>query len=111
MFTESERFQQLMEKVTNFAIIFKNVEGIIEEWNIGAQRLFGYSRQEAIGQSIEIIYTPEDRAAGVPEQEMLTAAQRNQEKVAEDDRWHLRKDGTRFYASGLLHALFINEGG
>jgi PAS domain S-box-containing protein len=106
MFSEQERFQQLMEKVTNFAIIFKNAEGIIEEWNIGAERLFGYRREEAVGQSIEIIYTPEDRAGNVPEQEMRTAAQRSQENVAEDERWHIRKDGTLFYASGLLHALY-----
>jgi PAS domain S-box-containing protein len=106
MFSEQERFQQLMEKVTNFAIIFKNAEGIIEEWNIGAERLFGYSREEAVGQSIEIIYTPEDRAENVPAREMRTAAQRNGENVAEDERWHIRKDGTLFYASGLLHALY-----
>jgi PAS domain S-box-containing protein len=109
VFSEQERFRQLMEKVTNFAIIFKNVEGIIEEWNIGAERIFGYSREEAIGQSIEIIYTPEDRAENIPEQEMRTAAQKDQEPVAEDERWHMRKDGTLFYASGLLHALYQED--
>lgn len=103
MFTKAKRFEQLLEKVTDFAIIFKNVEGIIEEWNVGAERLFGYTREEAIGQSIQIIYTPEDRIQGISPLEMKTAAEKG---VAQDERWHLRKDGTVFFASGLLHSIY-----
>jgi PAS domain S-box-containing protein len=103
MFTKAKRFEQLLEKVTDFAIIFKNTEGIIQEWNIGAERLFGYTAEEAIGQSIQIIYTPEDRANRISPLEMKTAAETG---VAEDERWHLRKDGSVFYASGLLHSIY-----
>jgi two-component system CheB/CheR fusion protein len=88
MFTKAKRFEQLLEKVTDFAIIFKNTEGIIQEWNVGAERLFGYTAEEAIGQSIQIIYTPEDRANQILSFEMKTAAETG---VAEDERWHLRK--------------------
>ena len=105
MFTKAKRFEQLLEKVTDFAIIFKNTEGIIEEWNVGAERLFGYTAEEAIGQSILIIYTPEDRANRISPLEMKIAAETG---VCEDERWHLRKDGSVFFASGLLHSIYEN---
>jgi PAS domain S-box-containing protein len=97
-----KRFEHLMGKVTNFAIIFKGTDGIIQEWNVGAENLFGWKRVEAIGQSIKMIYTPDDRAKGESEKEMGTAAQNG---YAEDERWHLRRDGSHFFASGLLHAI------
>ena len=97
------RFKQLMEKVTNFAIIFKDTNGIIEEWNVGAENIFGWTREEAVGSSIQMIYTPQDRAKGESEREMGTAAA---EGKAEDERWHNRCDGSLFYASGLIHAIY-----
>jgi PAS domain S-box-containing protein len=100
-----KRFEQLMEKVTDFAIIFKDADAVIQEWNIGAERLFGWSRAEAIGNPIQIIYTPEDLAKKVPENEMSKAIQ---DGFAGDDRWHIRKDGSYFFASGLLHPIFEN---
>src|SRR4051812_39716925 len=100
------RFQQLMERVTDFAIIFKDANGIIEEWSIGAERLFGWTREEAVGRSIQIIYTPDDRAKDISGQEMSIAAEKG---VAGDDRWHMHKDGSFFLASGLLHAV-IDDG-
>jgi PAS domain S-box-containing protein len=106
MFTKAKRFEQLLEKVTDFAIIFKNTEGIIEEWNIGAERLFGYTAEEAIGQSILIIYTPEDRVNQISPLEMKIAAETG---VCEDERWHLRKDGSVFFASGLLHSIYEKD--
>ena len=105
MFTKAKRFEQLLEKVTDFAIIFKSTEGIIEEWNVGAERLFGYTAEEAIGRSILIIYTPEDRANQISPLEMKIAAKTG---VAEDERWHRRKDGSVFFASGLLHSIYEN---
>jgi PAS domain S-box-containing protein len=96
------RFKQLMEKVTDFAIIFKDADGIIEEWSVGAERLFGWSREEAVGRSIQIIYTPDDRDKDISGKEMTLALK---EGVAGDDRWHLRKDGSFFFASGLLHPI------
>src|SRR5215203_1553579 len=98
-----KRFRDLMDKVTNFGILFKNVDGIIEDWSAGAEHLFGWTREEAIGKSVKIIYTPEDRIDKISETEMEMARSTG---VSEDERWHLRKDGSLFYASGLLHPIF-----
>lgn len=92
-----------MDAVTNFAILFKDTNGIIQEWNVGAENIFGWKREEAIGKSILTIYTPEDRANQISEMEMTTAAETG---VSEDERWHMKKDGSLFYASGLLHAIY-----
>ena len=97
------RFRNLMETVTNFAILFKDTNGIIEEWNVGAEQIFGWKRDEIIGKSVLAIYTPEDRVNQISEKEMTTAAETG---VSEDERWHLKKDGSLFYASGLLHAIY-----
>jgi PAS domain S-box-containing protein len=64
--------------------------------------MFGFTRDEAVGQPAAIIFTPEDRAAGIPEKEMATA---RSEGRALDERWHLRKNGTRFYCSGVTTRL------
>jgi len=93
----------LMEKVTNFAILFMDESGIIQEWNIGAEVLFGIGSADAIGRSADIIFVPDDRAAHVPEREREAAAKNG---VAEDERWHIRRDGSFFFASGLMHALY-----
>src|ERR1044072_2109357 len=92
-----ERMRLLIESVTDYAIIIQDVDGRLEVWNPGAERMFGYTAAEAVGQSIEIIFTPEDRAQGAHLAEMRTARERG---AATDERWHLRKDGSRFYVSG-----------
>jgi two-component system CheB/CheR fusion protein len=97
-----ERLRLLLESVTDYSIIIQDKEGLIELWNPGAERMFGYTAAEAIGQSIELIFTPEDREHGAHLAEMRTARERG---VAQDERWHLRKDGSRFYVSGVLTLL------
>jgi PAS domain S-box-containing protein len=79
----------------------------ITSWNPGAEALFGYPAQEAIGQSGELIFTPEDRAARQPQREREVA---RREGRAEDERWHLRKDGRRFWGSGVLTPMPGPEG-
>ena len=70
-------------------------------WNAGAERLLGWS-EEMVGRLVDRIFTPEDCAAGMPERE---AAKALAEGRAEHERWHVRKDGARFWASGLTMAL------
>jgi two-component system CheB/CheR fusion protein len=97
-----ERLRLLMESVTDYAIFIMDTEGRIEIWNPGSERMFGYTSTEAIGQPAAIIYTPEDCEQGVPEAEMRRA---REDGRAADERWHLHKDGTRFYVSGVMAAL------
>lgn len=103
MISKARRFDQLTEKVTDFAIIFMNAQGIIEEWNIGAERLFGYAAEEAVNQPSRILFIPEDNAKDASQLEMKTAVEKG---IAENERWLLRRDGSHFYASGSLHALY-----
>jgi PAS domain S-box-containing protein len=97
-----ERLRLTLESVTDYAIFTMDAAGRIDSWPPGAQRTFGFTEEEAIGQSTAIIFTAEDRAADVPEHEMRTARERGR---AADERWHVRKDGARFYVSGVLAPL------
>jgi PAS domain S-box-containing protein len=76
-------------------------------WNSGAERVFGYSPEEITGQPSAILFTTEDRQRDMPLKEMETA---REEGRAADERWHLRKDGTRFYVSGVLSPLYDGDG-
>jgi PAS domain S-box-containing protein len=100
-------FQLLMENVTDYAIFFLDAERRVTEWNKGAERILGYQEQEVIGRPADLIFTPEDRQREASEMEMQAALQAGR---AEDDRWHLRKDGSRFFASGILTCLRDEEG-
>jgi two-component system CheB/CheR fusion protein len=101
-----ERLRLTMESVEDYAILTLDTEGRISSWNIGAERIFGYTEEEIRGQHTEIIFTPEDRAADAPRLEMKTA---REDGRAADERWHLRKNGRRFYVSGVLAPLYDGE--
>ena len=97
-----ERLKVVAATTRDFAIITTDAQGVIATWNAGAERIFGYAEAEMLGRPIAAIFTAEDQARGVPEQEMRTAATTGR---AEDDRWHRRKDGSRFFASGVMTPL------
>ncbi len=97
-----ERLRLTMESINDYAIVTQDEAGTIVDWNSGAEQVFGYTASEIIGQSGAIVFTPEDRAYGVPAQEMRQARIAGR---AADERWHVRKDGTRFFASGVLTPL------
>jgi two-component system CheB/CheR fusion protein len=94
--------QLVVDSVTDYAILTLDASGHIDSWNVGAQRIFGYTAEEAIGQPFAILFLPEEREAGTPENELRTAREAGR---AEDDRWQQRKDGTRFFASGVTAPL------
>lgn len=102
-----ELLYQLVENIKDYAIFVSDLEGGIVSWNIGGERIFGYAAKEAIGMNAAALFTPEDRAAGEAEKEMRTAREKG---CAEDERWHLRKDGSHFFASGLLTPLYNKSG-
>ena len=97
-----ERLSLIMRSVEDYAIITTDTERIINSWNPGAEKIFGYAEGEVIGKSADIIFTPEDRKKGEPEKEMRTALETGR---AEDERWHLRKDGSRLFVSGIMQQL------
>ena len=98
--------RMVVESTEDYAIITTGRDGLIATWNQGARRLFGFDESEMLGQSIERIFTPADRADGVPQREMKQARENGR---ASDERWHLRKDGSSFYCSGIMTPLHENE--
>ncbi len=97
-----ERFHLLLENVKDYAIFFLDAERRITRWNLGAERILGYQEAEILGQSGSIIFTPEDREQGEDKQEIDKA---EAEGRAENERWHVRKDGSRFWGSGIVTPL------
>src|SRR5918998_3855118 len=81
-----ERFRLLVEGVGDYAIFMLDPEGRVGTWNKGAQRLFGYTDEEIVGESASILFTPEDIQDGAPERELKKA---EQEGRATDERWHV----------------------
>jgi PAS domain S-box-containing protein len=97
-----ERLRLILDSVIDHAILTTDEKGSITGWNPGAVSVFGYEPDEIIGQPIEILFTPEDRANDIPDREIKTARERG---YASDERWHLKKDGSRFFASGVMSPL------
>jgi PAS domain S-box-containing protein len=101
---ESERnFRLLVKGVTDYAIYMLDPEGIVANWNKGAERIKGYKAKEIVGKHFSAFYTPEDQAAGLP-QRALEIARKEKHFLAEG--WRVRKDGTRFFASIVIDPIF-----
>ncbi|WP_121120025.1 hybrid sensor histidine kinase/response regulator [Croceibacterium ferulae] len=98
----------IIDSAVDYAIISLDAEGVITSWNAGAEHVLGWRASEALGQSCDMIFTPEDRATGAPQQEMREADEAGR---AADGRWHMRQDGSRFFATGELMPLRQEEGG
>lgn len=95
----AQRMEFVLENLKDHAIFLIDGEDLISTWNKGAERVFGFKADEAIGKPFSLIFTPEDIQAGVPGGELSTARETGK---AEDERWHQRKDGSRFWASGAV---------
>jgi PAS domain S-box-containing protein len=102
-----EGYRLLVESVQDYAIFMMDPEGRVVSWNGAAGRLLGYSEGEILGRAAAIFFTPEDRQAGAPEGELKKAAETGR---ASDDRWHVRRDGTYFFANGVTTSLRDGEG-
>ncbi len=97
-----EQQRLLLECVPDHAIFTLGPEGRVSSWNVGAERLLGYRENEVLGQPSSLFFTPEDVAACEPEKDLRAAAEVGR---ASGDRWQVRKDGTRFWASVIATAL------
>ena len=98
---------QLIEAVREYAVFGTDMSGRIRSWNIGAEEIFGYKAGEAIGQNIDILFTDADRAENIPGKEREIA---RLDGYAEDQRWHVKKDGSLFFASGVQTPLRDEHG-
>ncbi len=92
----------LLHGKMDVAIIFLNPNGTVADWLGGAERLFGHTKQEALGMPFSALFTEEDVKLGMHEQELAIARSSGR---SEDDRWHVRKNLSRFWASGVLTAV------
>jgi PAS domain S-box-containing protein len=97
----------LVSQVKDFAIFMTDVAGSPTSWNEGVERILHYTEPEFIGSKVEMVFTPEDIEAHMPEKELRTAAERGS---ASDDRWLVRKGGQRFWAAGMTTAVRDAEG-
>jgi PAS domain S-box-containing protein len=101
-----ERFRLFMENVKEYAVFMLDPEGRVVDWNLGAEHVLGYG-EEILGQPFAVFFPPDDRRDGVPEKELRRAIEMGQ---ASDDRWHVRKDGTYFWALGITTAMRDEHG-
>jgi PAS domain S-box-containing protein len=93
------RFTTLVKNVRDHSIFTLDPQGRITSWNREAERILGYTEVEALGQHFSLVFSPEDQRDGIPAQELRIALS---EGRAEDERWHLRKGGERFWALGIV---------
>ncbi|TXN27646.1 PAS domain S-box protein [Methylobacterium sp. WL30] len=101
--TASEaRYRAIVESSTDYAMIATNLDGKITTWNAGAEHILGWSADEMVGQTVDRFFTPEDRADRIPAQEMHSALTVGR---GIDERWHVRKNQERFWASGEMAPL------
>ncbi len=97
-----ERYHLMVEEVQDYAILYLNREGIVENWNIGAEKIKGYKASEIIGKSFSNFYTEEDRKNNLPQHLLAKAAEAGK---AVQEGWRVRKDGTLFWASVVITAV------
>lgn len=103
-----ERLRLIVDSALEHAIIAMDLERRVTNWNPGAEQILGFTRQEMLGQTADVIFTPEDLAAGQPEKEKEEALTKGR---ANDNRWTQRKDGSRFWANGAMLPMRSRSGG
>jgi PAS domain S-box-containing protein len=104
---DAELFRLLVESVKDYAIFVMNAEGRIVRWNTGAERLLGYKAGDILGQPFASIFTAKDVEDQQPEHELRTAAEKGR---SDNERWHVRRDGSEFWASGVVTPLWDRDG-
>lgn len=98
----SSTIRHLLEGDVDHAVFVIDPKGLVSEWGPGARHIFGYSSEQIVGKPFSTLFTPEDIVLGMDTQELQLARENAR---AEDDRWHVRQDGSRFWANGTLKAL------
>src|SRR5262245_57831031 len=102
-----ERFRLLVEGVKDYAIFMLDAQGRVVSWNPGVERIKGYRANEIIGRDFSVFYTPKDIESGKPQRVQEIAAA---EGRYEESGWQVRRDGSRFWASGVIAAIHDDKG-
>jgi len=102
-----ERYHRMIAEVQDYAIILLSVEGIIENWNVGAEKIKGYTAKEVIGKKFDLFYTEEDRNSNLPDILLNRAKDRGK---ATQEGWRVRKDGSKFWGTIVITALHDKVG-
>jgi len=102
-----ERYRVILENARNYAVMTTDENGVLTDWLPGAEAIFGWSRDEALGRPIDFTFTEEDVAAREPEKELAGALEQG---IADDVRWHVRKDGVRVFIDGFVTPLRNKRG-
>ena len=97
-----ERYHLMVEEVQDYAILYLDHQGIVENWNFGAEKIKGYKAEEIIGKDFSTFYTKEDRESGLPQKLLNLAISKGK---ATQEGWRVRKDGTHFWASVVITAV------
>jgi diguanylate cyclase (GGDEF)-like protein/PAS domain S-box-containing protein len=100
-------YRFLVESLTEYAVFAVSPTGMVISWNSGAAQTFGYTDKEILGKPFDIIFTPEDTLADAPREELASALSGRQ---TQHDRWHVRKDGTRFWVTNTVEPLKDSSG-
>src|SRR5207248_8703628 len=100
-------YRILIHDLGDFAIFMTDPNGIITTWNAGVERNLGYTEAEFVGQSVSIIFTPEDIEKNLPETQRAVAARDGR---SPDTRWHRRMDGSRLFVDGVVTSVRNDAG-
>jgi len=103
----AEFYSQIIDSLQDYSIFTLNNEFKINSWSSGSTKIFGYETEEVLGKSFDIIFTEEDLKSGIPKKEIEIALKNGR---ATDNRWHIAKDRSLFYAYGLVFPLIGMDG-
>ncbi len=102
-----KRFRLIVENIADYGIFMLDPSGIVISWNLGAERIKGYSSAQIIGKHFSIFYTDEDRDDGKPARELKIASESNR---FEEEGWRVRSDGSQFWANVVINAVRDDQG-
>jgi PAS domain S-box-containing protein len=104
---EETKYRLLIDAIVDYAIYMLDIDGLVSSWNSGAQRSTGYDTADILGKHFSLLYGDEDRLARRPEEHLLIA---RTEGRFETESWHVRKDGTQYWASVVIDPVRTDDG-
>jgi PAS domain S-box-containing protein len=103
----NEVYARVVDSLRNYAVVLADRQGAVWSWNRAAQAIFGFTREQMVGRPLDVLFTPEDRREGVPQDELRSALANG---MADDNRWLMRSDGLRLWAEGVCVPLYSANG-